>query len=280
MKLHLLGTGTPILDLSRPASTSFLVELEETTLLFDAGRGTTMQLLKQGLSPVDVDAIFITHHHYDHICDLGEVMMAAWHNGRSHPIPIYGPTGTAAIVAALFNQVFARDIAFTHFNEPESQDIHTLFPVTEIAGAWQHKTDSWRISAEKVNHGSTLGLAEADWLCLGYRLEARGKSLALGGDAVACAGLSKLAHNADALILSCYLTKSEVKQRGAEQLVQHIIASSGEVGKIATEADVATLILTHFRRKSAKQMQALIAEVKADFSGNLVIGEDLTVLEF
>jgi ribonuclease Z len=255
-----------------------LVELEEDTLLFDTGRGTTMQLLKQGVSPVDIDAIFITHHHYDHICDLGELLMAAWHNGRSQPVHVYGPTGTTAIIEALFDHVFARDIAFTHFFEPSRTDIQELVNVTDIPGAWKHESDNWRISAERVNHGNTLGLSEAEWLCLGYRLEANGKSLAIGGDAVACAGLSKLALNADALVLSCYLTKEEVKQMGAEEMASHLIATSGEVGEIATKANVQMLVLTHFRQKSAKLMQALVEEVQADFSGNLQIGEDLMVI--
>ena len=83
MRLHLLGTGTPTLDPLRPASSAFLVDVAGVTLLFDAGRGATMQLLKLGRSPVEIDHLFITHHHYDHICDLGELLLAAWHNGRT-----------------------------------------------------------------------------------------------------------------------------------------------------------------------------------------------------
>ena len=278
MKLHLLGTGTPILDNSHPATSSFLVEIGEEKLLFDTGRGTTMRLLEKGMSPVDLSAIFITHLHYDHMCDLGEVLMTIWHNGRTEPLAIYGPTGTSEIVSTLLNQVFARDIYFTKFFEPNSIDVHKLFLVTDIASAWQQVSDNWHIRTEKVNHGNSLGLSEEEWLCLGYRLHAEGKVLAIGGDAVACDGLSKLAANADALVLSCYLVKEEIIRLGSQNLVEHVIASSQQAGKIATQANVKTLILTHFRKKSSEFMLALIREVQADFSGQLYIGQDLMVV--
>jgi ribonuclease Z len=279
LKIHILGTGTSILDATRPASTAFLVELESANLLFDAGRGVTMQLLKQGKSPVDLDAIFITHHHYDHICDLGDLLLGIWHNGRSHPLPVYGPTGTSAIVTALFNQVFCRDILFSRRLEPDGSDIHDLIQVTDIAPGWSLNMDQWHISAEKMSHGDNLDLSADQWLCLGYRLEAEGKVLAIGGDTVACAGLSKLAQNADALVLSCHLAEAEVAALHAEAIAQHIIASSGQVGRIAAQAHAKTLILTHFRQKSAEMMAALENDVRATFTGDIHIAEDLMVIE-
>ncbi|MCB8944904.1 MAG: MBL fold metallo-hydrolase [Ardenticatenaceae bacterium] len=279
MKLHLLGTGTPILDATRPASTAMLVELAGANLLFDAGRGVTMQLLKQGKNPVELDAIFVTHHHYDHICDLGELIMGIWHNGRSHPLPIYGPTGTSAIIAALLNHVFNRDIAFTQHLEPDVPNIQEIIQATDITPGWSLNTDQWRISAEKMSHGDNLGLSTAQWLCLGYRLEAAGKVLAIGGDTVACAGLHELAQNADALVLSCYLAEAEVAALQFEEMARHIIATSGQVGHMAAQANTQSLILTHFRPKTADMMTSLAHDVRATFPGPIYIGEDLIVIE-
>lgn len=279
MKLHLLGTGTPILDEYRPATSAFLVEVGAEILLFDAGRGTTMHLLKQGFTPVDLAAIFLTHHHYDHICDLGEILMAAWHNGRTTPLTVYGPHGTADIVDALLNRVFARDIAFSRFLDPTGVDIHDVVRVTEVTGGWYYATDTWSIAAEFVNHGNTLGFTTEAWPCLGYRLEAESKVLAMGGDAVDCVGIRKLAKDADALLLSCYLAEEEIALLGFAEMATHVIATSGAVGKIAKEAGVQQLILTHFRKKSAARMRTLIDEVQKDFAGNLQIGEDLMVVQ-
>lgn len=283
MQLHLLGTGTPILDERRPASSAFLVEIGTTKLLFDTGRGTTMQLLRQGISPTALDAIFITHHHYDHICDLGEVLMAAWHNGRTQPLPVYGPRGTRAIIDGLFHQVFARDIAFTLHLDPTSTDIRDLVQVMEVDDGWRHDTSqtgavAWSVQAALVNHGNTLGLSTDVWPCLGYRVEADGKALVIGGDTVDCPGLAQLATNADALLLSCYLTEIEVTSLGAETLASHVIATAHMAGRIATQYNVHQLILTHFRKKSPDLMTELVDEVRSAYGGPLVIGEDLMVV--
>ena len=98
MRLHLLGTGTPILDLKRQATTAILIEIGPEKVLFDAGRGVTTQLLKQDIAPATIGTLFITHHHYDHICNLGEFLLSAWHNGRIDPILVFGPPGTSNIV--------------------------------------------------------------------------------------------------------------------------------------------------------------------------------------
>ncbi len=121
MQIILLGTGTPVLDTARQQS-ALLVALDGKKLLFDAGRGVTSQVARAGIQPQQIDAVFVTHHHYDHISDLGEFLLTAWHNGPETPLNIYGPCGTVEIVAALLGQVYARDIAFTIFNiRPKSE---------------------------------------------------------------------------------------------------------------------------------------------------------------
>lgn len=279
MKLHILGTGTPVLDRQRPATTAILLEIGSERLLFDAGRGLTTQLLKQDIHPTTVGPLFITHHHYDHICDLGEFLLTAWHNGRIHPLPVFGPPGTSDIVAALFNQVYARDIAFALFNEPDTLDIRQLVKVADVLPGLIYESNDWRVFAEYLNHGNTLGLSETEWPCFGYRIEGQGKVVTIGGDTVACQGLDRLARKADILVISCYLAEKEIDNPGFAKLAQHIIASSGQVGKIAAQAEVQKLVLTHFRQKSAELMHALAEDVRADFAGELYIGEELMTIE-
>jgi ribonuclease Z len=279
MKLHILGTGTPVLDRQRPATTAILLEIGQERLLFDAGRGLTTQLLKQDIHPTTVGPLFITHHHYDHICDLGEFLLTAWHNGRIHPLHVFGPPGTANIVAALFNQVYARDIAFALFNEPDTLDIRQLVKVADVLPGLIYESNDWRVFAEYLNHGNTLGLSQKEWPCFGYRIEGQGKVVTIGGDTVACQGLDRLARKADILVISCYLAEKEIDNPGFAKLAQHIIASSGQVGKIAAQSGVQKLVLTHFRQKSAELMHALAEDVRADFAGELYIGEELMTIE-
>lgn len=279
MRLFLLGTGTPIFDSERLATTAILIEVGSEKVLFDAGRGVTMQLLKQNIDPTSIDSIFITHHHYDHICDLGELLLSAWHNGRVQPVHIFGPKGTSYIVDVLLNAIYARDIAFSLHTDSDAIDIRQLIRVNDVQPGFVYEMDHWRVFAQYVNHGNSLGLSIEEWPCVGYRLEAGDKTVALGGDTTACVGLERLAESADGLILSCYLADQEINSAGFEQLAAHIIASSGQAGKIAQRAGVQKLVLTHFRKKSDALMHSLIRDVRADFDGELFIGEDGMVIE-
>ena len=69
-------------------------------LLFDCGEGTQRQLLRSaGL--VDLEEIFLTHFHADHILGLPGMLKSFGLRGRQAPLTIYGPRGLRALFAAL-----------------------------------------------------------------------------------------------------------------------------------------------------------------------------------
>ena len=278
MKIILLGTGTPILELNRQHS-AVLIEIGNEKFLFDCGRGVTMQLARAGILSTRIDSIFITHHHYDHICDLGEFLMTSWHNGHDTPFFIYGPPGTSEIVGALLEKVFARDINFALFTEKDKPDIRKLVKVKEITSGLVCGNGMRKIFAERVEHGHGLGISPEDWPCFGFRIEAEGKVIAISGDAVECEGLNLLAQNADCLIQCCYLAEAEIGNPMFETLSKHIIASSGQAGKIAAENNVKKLILTHIRPKSQAMLESLDQDIRQFYEGELIIGQDLMMIE-
>jgi ribonuclease Z len=112
----LLGTVGPRPDPDRQGSGLVLTD-DCVFLLFDTGRGISTQLVSAGIQPQQVNPILITHHHFDHIGNLGDVILSSWNNGRNAPLQIIGPRGTEAIVEALFNRIYPKDI---HFRMAES----------------------------------------------------------------------------------------------------------------------------------------------------------------
>lgn len=109
-RLTLLGTGRYKPDPERGASV-LLVRIGGRALLFDAGRGVTRALLPVGVAPRELDEVFLPHHHYDHIGNLGYLLLSIWNAGRTRPLAVYGPAGTAAIIEALFKVVAADVVA-------------------------------------------------------------------------------------------------------------------------------------------------------------------------
>ncbi|HJM41980.1 MAG: MBL fold metallo-hydrolase [Nitrospinota bacterium] len=277
MKITLLGTGGPRPDPERLGS-SLAVEVGEERLLFDCGRGAVIQLVRAGMSLQDLNPVFITHHHYDHISDLGDLILSTWLQGRPGALKIYGPRGTAEIVTALIERVYPKDIRFRAEGEPAVGGWKPV-DVTEVRAGTVHDGGHWKVYAEHVEHGQGLGIPDFDWVTLGYRLEADGKAVAISGDAVPCEGLDRLARGADVLVQCCYLAAAEVTDAHTERLTRHLFPSSTQVGKIAKRAGVKKLVLTHFRQKPESLMREIANDVQRDFGGEVILGRDLLDIE-
>ena len=236
MKVTLLGTGGPRPDPDRNAS-SLVVRVADARLLFDCGRGTVQQLLRAGVPLAAVDPVFVTHHHYDHIGDLHDVVLSSWLEGRPGKLRIYGPKGTSAIVSGLLDIVYAKDIRFRSEGEPAVGGWKPV-EVEEVDGGWVLEEGEWKVLAEFVEHGQGLGIPNFEWLTLGYRVESQGKVLAISGDTVACDGLVRLARGADVLVQCCYLADAEITNAHTQRLTRRRFNGPIVVGQDLLELDV------------------------------------------
>jgi len=275
MKLTLLGTGGPLPDPDRHGPAAML-QIGNKYLLFDAGRGVALQIVRAGIPLKRVNPIFITHHHYDHIGDLADVILTSWIQGRKHPLKIFGPPGTMSIVKALLDQVYNKDIEFR--SKGELAISWTPGEGTDLMEGLVHDGGNWKVFAEVVKHGHGLDFPSAfkeQWVCLGYRVEAEGKVIAISGDSIACEGLDRLARDADVLVLCCYLAQAEITNPYMEHLAKDMIACSDTVGKIAKQARVKKLVLTHFGPKPRAMMEEIASDVALDYDGHVILGTDL-----
>lgn len=283
MRITLLGTGGPRPDPARQGPAT-LVEVAGLRLLFDAGRGVATQLAKAEISLHEVDAIFLTHHHFDHIGGLGDLLMAAWNSDRTRPLNVYGPRGTRSIVEALFNQIYASDILFRtreaeHLGSPVSHPSDTIRAFDVEAGVIE-SNPKFRLEVRPVEHGSlALELDADDWSAVGYRIEGDDRSAAIAGDAVAGRDLDRLALDVDALVICAYLAGDEILRDEDRFLSEHILAGAPQAAQIALDAGARKLILTHIRQKPSDSLEVMAREVQSIYDGDLFIGQDLLEVE-
>src|SRR5215831_8952760 len=89
MRVTLLGTGTPFPNAERFGS-AILVEAGGKRLLFDCGRGVVIRLAQMGVSSKDIDGLFLTHLHSDHVVGIPDLWLSGWFLGRNKPLPVWG----------------------------------------------------------------------------------------------------------------------------------------------------------------------------------------------
>jgi len=288
MKVTLLGTGPPA-NPNRFQS-SALVEIGSDLLLFDAGGGAVHQLLQAGVDLSQVGPVFITHHHFDHINDLFAVIITSAMRGRERTLPIYGPPGTAQIVDALLNQVYAKDIRFRleedrnvrHHGHNWRQRPESIRDVAvhEVGAGVVATGDGWRVIADNVMHGDFPNAPDFDWRCLGYRIEAQREVITISGDTVPCPGVIRLAREADLLVQCCTWSASDLANPALSYityLTESVLPTTIQAGQIAAEAGVKRMVLTHMGPSITEE--GALAEVRQHFQGEVLLGSDLLVIE-
>jgi len=275
----LLGTGGPRPEVAR-GGTSLLIRYGDDMVLIDAGRGVVRQLSTLNIPLAKLTRMLVTHHHYDHIGELHDVILTSWLLGRRELLQIYGPPETRRIVEALFTQIYDKDIEFRVAGEPANGAFVPAL-VSDVTSGVVYETDRYRIVAERVNHGDGLDFSDAfrsRWICLGYRFECLDGVIAFSGDTVDCLGLERLAANADILVQCCYLARSEIVGEHIARVARYTLASADTVGAIATRAAVRKLVLTHHRAKSPELLAEVKADVERDFAGEVILGADRLVV--
>ena len=121
VSVHFLGTGDAFGSGGR-LQTATLLRSAAGQVLVDCGPSTLAALRAQRLDPCAIDAIALTHLHGDHFGGVPFLLMHAHYAaGRTRPLTIVGPPGTAEAVAR------AHDVLF-----PGTGVLPVRFPLTWI----------------------------------------------------------------------------------------------------------------------------------------------------
>ncbi len=113
----MVGTGGPEFFPDR-LGISTLVEANGQHLLFDVGRGTAQNLYLSRINPKEIDKLFISHLHNDHIEGLPELWITPWFLlGRDHGFEMKGVLAkltTPEQAAEIFRRTAPRMVVYTH----------------------------------------------------------------------------------------------------------------------------------------------------------------------
>jgi ribonuclease Z len=102
IRLTCIGSGNPIVRRAQ-AATGWLCELGNgDKFVFDVGGGTVQNLWSLEYSPAELDKLFLTHLHLDHVGDF-HVLFDGMGWARNSPLEVWGPSGyTTEMGTAVF----------------------------------------------------------------------------------------------------------------------------------------------------------------------------------
>lgn len=291
-RLITLGTrGGPIPAKDRAQSSNLLI-VNDTYYLVDAGDGVLRRLAQAGASFRQVGKVFITHGHDDHTAGLGTLMSVSWDFQRHDPIDVYGPPGTVALVKGAI-QYFTVN-AEIRWAEGRRTPLGDVFVGHDVAPGLIYQDANIKVTAAENTH---FHITEGSpyygkYKSYAYRFQASDRVIVFTGDTGPSEAVTELAKNADILV-------SEV---GSPEDVRQVLIKNGtwqsmtpeqqaafvrheteehltpeEVGKMATRANVKTVVLTHLLPtvNEHDDYQRFVPEVGRFFSGRVVVAKDL-----
>lgn len=140
LEVCLLGTGG-MMPLPNRWLTALMTRLNGSGLLIDCGEGTQVAIREKGWSFHGIDVICFTHYHGDHISGLPGLLLSMGNAERTAPVKLIGPKGLERVVGAL--RCIAPELPF-------SLEFHEITEREETI-----RTNGYEIEAFKVNHNVT-----------------------------------------------------------------------------------------------------------------------------
>ncbi|MCH8003623.1 MAG: MBL fold metallo-hydrolase [Nanoarchaeota archaeon] len=251
MEMIVLGSGTSAPQLNKNMS-GYLLDFNGNKILFDSGPGTIRQLLKIGVNLQEIDHIFYTHFHNDHISDLPAII---WSNNygllRKKTLNFYGPKGFKEYYKILIKNML------------RPKKLNYKINIKEMRNNSIIKINIKNNSIIKNNLIIKSLISKHTNTSVSYRIENNNKSIVYSGDTDYSNEIIKISKNADLLILECSFPDNK-KVEG------HLTPSL--CGKIATKAKVKKLVLTHLTPDCDKV--DIKKQCKKEFNGDVVLAKD------
>ena len=257
LHVGLCGAGSPFPDELRSGPCTVVVA-GRRQFVFDAGSGAGRNVARMRLNAGQIEAVFLTHYHSDHIDGLGELMLQRWVQGtHTTPLPVHGPTGLEQVLQG-FVSAYTLDQGYRTAHHgaavappPGFGGVARVFALP--AEGTRHVVltgPDLEIAAFAVEHAPISA-------AVGYRIRYKDRVVVISGDTKKSAAVARESKGADLLLheaLSPVLLSMLERGFGAAgraplSKVMHDVldyhTTPDEAAEIAQAAGVRALVLNH-----------------------------------
>jgi ribonuclease Z len=226
--------------------------------------------------------VFLTHLHSDHIVSLPELLLFPWASqGRAVPLQVWGPTGTRAMMERL-QEAFAFDIHVRRDVDERFSPEGIRVLATDIREGVVYESNGVKVTAFLVDHAPVEP-------AFGFRVDYRGRSVALSGDTKPSDNLVKAAQGVDLLVHEVGGWKQDPNLTGAPddrfpgstqtrrqvQTIRNHHTDGAEAGSIFERVKPRLAVFSHYTVDPA----ATLRLVRQTYAGPVEFGEDLMAID-
>ncbi|MEU5041429.1 ribonuclease Z [Streptomyces griseorubiginosus] len=262
-ELVVLGTASQVPTRHRNHN-GYLLRWDGEGLLFDPGEGTQRQMLRAGVAAHDLNRICVTHFHGDHSLGLAGVIQRINLDRVPHEVTAHYPkSGQRFFDRLRYATAYRETVALTEAPVAEDGVIARTAGYTLQARKLSHPVESYgylltepdgrrmlpdRLAAHGIK-GPDVGRIQREGSLNGVSLDdisevRRGQRFAFVMDTRLCDGVHTLADGADMLVIeSTFLDEDE------QLAVEHGHLTAAQAARVARDAGVRHLVLTHFSQR-------------------------------
>jgi ribonuclease Z len=284
MRITFLGTAAARPTVGRNVS-SIVLQREGDTMMFDCGEGTQRQMMRFATG-FAIDDIFFSHLHADHYLGVIGLLRTMGLQARETPIRLWVPQGGEALIEQAVHLGVERvpfEVRIQSLTPGESvvREEYSIEPFRTAHGSGSlgyavvEKTRLGRFNPERARE---LGVPEGPMWGLLHRgqtvtVDGRsvtpadvvgqprpGRKVVYSGDTRPCREVVEASRNADLLIHEATFGRDE-----AERAQQTGHSTAREAARVAREAGVLRLVLTHFSPRYADDPRSLEREARRLF---------------
>ncbi|MFH9858186.1 ribonuclease Z [Streptomyces sp. NPDC017202] len=288
-ELVVLGTASQVPTRHRNHN-GYLLRWDGEGILFDPGEGTQRQMLRAGVAAHDLHRICVTHFHGDHCLGVAGVIQRVNLDRVPHPVIAHFPrSGQHFFDRLRYATAYRETVGVTEVPVDGDGPLAVTASYTLQARRLSHPVESYgyrlvepdgrrmlpdRLAAHGLR-GPDVGRIQREGSVGGVSLEEvsevrRGQRFAFVMDTRLCDGVGELAEGCDLLVIeSTFLDEDE---RLADE---HGHLTAGQAGRVARDAGVRHLVLTHFSQRYGEPAEFERQARAAGFAGELTVAYDL-----